>query len=102
MSSVIQQLIDVLKKARGKQGLSQRTLADKLGIPQSHLSKIEGGQVNIKLTSFVEMARTLELEVMLVPRQEISLVKGLLTSREEARQGHEIRPAYTLDEEDEE
>lgn len=101
MNNTIQELIDVLKRAREARGLSQRALADKLGIPQSHLSKIEAGRVNIKLASFVEMARTLELEVMLIPRQEISLVKGLLVSKKEARQGHETKPAYTLDDEEE-
>ena len=101
MNPTIQQLIAVLKTAREAKGLSQQALAAKLGIPQSHLSKIETGHVNLKLASFVEMARHLELEVLLVPRQEITLVESIIRSKENSRQGNEIKPAYTLDNEKE-
>lgn len=89
MHTINQQLILTLKNARVAKKLSQRELADKLGIPQSHLSKIETGQVNIKLASFVEMARHLEFEVMLVPRQEVMFVKSFHRP--------EVKPVYTLD-----
>ena len=100
MNSTLQQLIHTLKSAREAKSLSQRALADKLGIPQSHLSKIEAGQVNVKLASFVEMARNLELEVMLITRQEVLLVKGLINSKEKIQHSHEIKPAYTLDDQE--
>ena len=48
------------------------------------------------------MARALEFEVMLVPRQEVSLVKGLMASQESMRLGVEVKPIYTLDDEPEE
>ncbi len=102
MILTIQQLVQKLKSARTAKNLSQRELANSLGIPQSHLSKIESGHVNIKLASFVKMARNLELEVMLIPRQEIPLVKNLMTSKEEMRKGHSIKPAYSLDDEKDE
>lgn len=98
---IIQQFIEALKNTREAKKVSQRVLADQLGIPQSHLSKIEAGKVNIKLASFVAMARALELEVMLVPRQEVSLVKSLMASQGSARLGTEVKPLYTLDDEPE-
>lgn len=98
MHPIIQQLIATLKTAREAKGLSQQVLAAQLGIPQSHLSKIETGHVNVGLTSFVEMARHLELEVLLVPRQDITLVKSLARSQEKSREGKKVKPAYTLDE----
>lgn len=102
MKTSIQSLIDTLKKARKAKKLNQRVLADQVGIPQSHLSKIEAGQVDIQLTSFIEIARFLDLEVMLIPRQGVSLVQGLIASQKEAGQDHDIKPAYTLDHESDE
>lgn len=92
MLNNIKQLIDVLKKARKEKKWSQGVLANKVGLPQSHISKIEAGRVNMKLGNFVEMARLLELEVMLVPKGSVVAVKSLL--------GLEMKPLYTLDEED--
>ncbi len=97
MNLNIQQLIQELKAARVAQGLTQRELAGQLGIPQSHLSKIEAGRVNVTLGSFVEMTRMLELEVLLVPRQHIALVKGLMTAKD--TRDYAVGPAYTLDDE---
>jgi HTH-type transcriptional regulator / antitoxin HipB len=96
MTLNIQDLIHGLKKARQTKKLSQSALADQLGIPQSHLSKIEAGRIDIRLGSLLEMARTLDLELILVPRQDISLIKGLISSREKGRQGHTSEPAYSL------
>ena len=96
----IQPFITMLKNARKAMGLSERELANKLGIPQSHLSKIEGGSVNLKLTSFVEMARGLDLEVMLIPRQKISLVKSLIASQTAIKGSDERKLDYTLDNEE--
>ena len=101
MLRTILPLIQTLKSARETKKMTQRVLADKIGIPQSHLSKIESGTVDIQLTSFVEMARNLDLEVMLIPRQEISWVKNLVASKEKGRLGDEIKPAYLLDDEKE-
>lgn len=101
MLNNIKQLIDGVKTARKARRLSQQVLARKVGIPQSHLSKIETGNVNIKLASFVEIARTLELEVLLVPRQDATMIKSLITSKERKRRGDEIGPAYTLDDDEE-
>ncbi len=101
MHYAIQQLIHKLKTLREGKGLTQKNLADKLGIPQSHLSKIEAGQVNLKLASFVEMARALEMEVMLIPRQQISIVKNLTASQKNSDQNPVTKPAYTLEDEDE-
>lgn len=101
MLFILQPIAATLKKARRAKHLSQRTLADQLGIPQGHLSKIERGAVNLRLASLVEMARRLDLEVMLIPREDVSLVKELIVSKETGRGGEGIGPAYTLDDEEE-
>lgn len=100
MFNNIKSLIDTIRAARKSKKLSQQMLARKVGIPQSHISKIESGNVNIKLASFVEIARTLELEVLLVPRQDAAMIQNLIASREAARGEDEVRPAYSLDEDE--
>lgn len=100
MLNNIKQLIGALKTTRKEKKLSQKKLAKKVGLPQSHISKIEAGRVNMKLGNFVEMARLLGLEVMLVPRGSLAVVKSWLASKKDLKQGEETRPLYTLDEED--
>lgn len=70
-------LIQALIKARKRLNLSQTDLGRKLGLPQSHISKIEKGDVNIRLSSLVDMARLLGLEVVLVPKELVSIVNSL-------------------------
>lgn len=50
-------LQEKFKFLRLQKGLSQLQLAKKLGIPQSHISKIEAGKIDIKLSTFVQLAR---------------------------------------------
>lgn len=85
MAYLVENIAQELKTARTKKGLSQRELGAKVGIPQSHISKIENGAVDLKTSSLIELARALDLELMLVPRALIPAVQGLqrgLTSRE--------------------
>ena len=85
MAYLVENIAQELKAARNKKGLSQRELGAKVGVPQSHISKIENGAVDLKTSSLIELARALDLELMLVPRALIPAVQGLqrgLTSRE--------------------
>ncbi|SEM19744.1 Helix-turn-helix [Bosea lupini] len=71
-------VIAALKAARESGGLSQRDLSAKAGVPQSHISKIEGGGADIRLSSLIELARALELDLVLVPRHLVPAVEGVL------------------------
>ncbi|MCH9000308.1 MAG: helix-turn-helix transcriptional regulator [Proteobacteria bacterium] len=85
MAYLVENIAQELKAARNNKGLSQRKLGAKVGVPQSHISKIENGTVDLKTSSLIELARALDLELMLVPRALIPAVQGLqrgLTSRE--------------------
>lgn len=73
----IEYLVKSIKSAREQKGLSQRALGKKVGLPQSHLSKIENGEVDLKVSSLVEISRALELELILVPTRDLPAVKGL-------------------------
>lgn len=73
----IEQIATSLRTARKAKGLSQRALSELVDVPQSHISKIENGGVDLRLSSLVEIARALDLEVMLVPRKNLSAVNTI-------------------------
>jgi len=91
MSYLIKDITQSLKAARVVKGLSQRALSEKVGLPQSHISKIENGLVDLQLSSLIELSRVLELDLMLVPRQSIPLVQGIIRSKMT-----NTKPAYSL------
>lgn len=76
-------IIDQLKSARQAMGLKQVEVGQKLGLPQSHVSKIEQGATDPRFSTVSEMARALDHELVLVPRQLLSLVRAVLQGEEE-------------------
>ena len=90
----IEEIIQVIKKARQNKGLSQRALSAKAGLPQSHISKIEQGDVNIKMSTLIDLARALDLEIKLVPRKLVPAVNSI------TRQSSSPTPAYSLEDDD--
>lgn len=92
-----------LRAAREARGLSQRELSARSGLPQGHISKIENGAVDLRLSSLVDLARVLELELTLVPRKALPAVQAIVRSTAGGpgdRESETIRPAYSLDEDD--
>ena len=78
MNYTITHITDKLKAEREAQGLSQLALSKLAGIPQSHISKIENGTVDLRLSSLIELARVLGLELILVPRKALPAVKSIV------------------------
>lgn len=66
-----------LGNLRKAHGVSQRELAARIGLTQAQISKIEGGRVDPRLSSVVELARGLGAEVMLVPRRVVPAALAL-------------------------
>lgn len=56
-----------LKRARLRKGTTQRDLGQLIGVPQSHISKIEAGGVDLRISSLVVLARALDLSLELTP-----------------------------------
>ena len=73
-----QELVRELADARRREGLSQRDLARRLGIPQSHVSNIECGKTDLRLSSLIDFARAVELEVVLVHRKSLPALRSIL------------------------
>lgn len=78
MSYLNDQILKSLKRARKAKGLSQRELSTKSGVPQSHISKIENGAVDLRVSSLVALSRTLDLELELVPRKTVPAVQSIV------------------------
>jgi len=78
-------IIEQLKSARRSLGMKQSELGRKLGLPQSHVSKIEQGDTNPRLSTVSDMARVLGQELVLVPRQLVPHVTSLLRGETQER-----------------
>jgi transcriptional regulator with XRE-family HTH domain len=84
MTYTTEDIARTLKRAREAKGLSQRALSAKAGLTQTHISKIENAAVDIQLSNLLELARALDLEVMLVPRRAVPAAQGLVREIETA------------------
>jgi len=80
---MMEDIIKKLRAARKTKGLTQGALGAKMGLPQSHISQIEAGKIDIRLSSFLEMARLLDLEPMLVPRSLTPAIRSMLSGDKE-------------------
>lgn len=100
-----------LRQARQAKGLSQRALSQRAGVPQGHISNIERGTVDLRLSSLVAIARVLDLELALVPRKSLPAVRSIARSvAEDLAEPRDPRtrpalseppqPAYSLDDDD--
>jgi DNA-binding XRE family transcriptional regulator len=68
-----------------------------MAMPQGHISKIENGRVDPKLSNVVEIARLLDYELVLIPRSSLPLCNHLLKGKQETSP----KPMWVPDEEDE-
>lgn len=100
MSYATDDLLGTLRTARTQAKLSQRALSARTGVPQSHISKIESGATDLRLSSLVELARALDYELVLVPRRLLPAVEAVV-GKASSRRSTAPRPAYELDREDE-
>jgi transcriptional regulator with XRE-family HTH domain len=74
------EILQTLRTAREHAGLSQRDLSGRIGVPQSHISKIEGGGSDLRLSSLIELARALDHEVVVVPRKLLPAVEAIVSN----------------------
>lgn len=73
-------LAATLKSERERNGLSQRDLSTRSGVPQSHISKIETAGVDLRISSLAALANALGLEIALVPRKAVPAVQSISRS----------------------
>ena len=62
----------ILQEARTSQGLSQRELGQRSGLTQAQISRIENGEVDLRLSSLIALVNVLGLDLILTPRPPAS------------------------------
>ncbi|RYE60338.1 MAG: XRE family transcriptional regulator [Hyphomicrobiales bacterium] len=93
MENRTESLIATLREARGRKGWSQRDLSQRAGMTQAHLSRIESGAVDLKLSTFLELARLLDLEPILAPRSALSALNAVIREADANREARSVRGA---------
>ncbi len=91
----VQTVLETLRASRIQRHLKQAELAEKLGTRQSQISDLERAAVDPRLSTVQDVARMLDLELMLVPRQLIPVIESLVRRQDLAS---DERPLYALDE----
>lgn len=81
-----------LKIARQQKRLKQSEFGNKLGLPQSHISKIERGETDPRLSTVVDMARIVDRELVLVPRRLAPAIRQMIAG------GDDQEPMWKPDE----
>jgi transcriptional regulator with XRE-family HTH domain len=71
-------IIQQLRLERKRKDLSQVDLAQRLGVPQSQINRIEHGGSDIRLSTLLEMAHALGFEPVLIPKTLLPAVRHLL------------------------
>ena len=56
---------EILREQRLKKKLTQQDLADRIGRKRSYIAKIERGQTDMQLSSFIRIARELDFDIQL-------------------------------------
>lgn len=71
MHPTVLEIAHAIRTTRAAARISQRELGRRAGLTQAQISRFESGRVNLRLSSLVELARGIGLEVMLVPREGV-------------------------------
>ena len=73
-----------LKRARERRGLSQRAAANAAGTDQARISKIENGEIDLRLSSLIDLVRTLGLELILTERHHLPAIEAMISEEADA------------------
>jgi transcriptional regulator with XRE-family HTH domain len=68
MLSSDMRLSELLREARHRAGMSQRALAERAGVPQSTVARIERRTIDPKTATLERLLRACDIEVALTPR----------------------------------
>ncbi len=89
---------ELLRLSRLDRHLTQEELARKLGVRQRQISDLERATVDPRLSTIQNVARALDLELMLIPRPLIAAVESLQRGGPDSPKS----PMYALGDDDDE
>lgn len=64
--SLVWYYTEMIKAHRKSIGITQKQLAEKIGVPPRYISKFERGEVEISLTTFIQLTEAIGLRFALV------------------------------------
>lgn len=70
-----------IRQARSAQGRSQSDVARDVGLTQKHVSNIEMGKIVPRFDTLLELAWSLDLDLVIIPRSLRALVSSLARDR---------------------
>lgn len=70
-----EELLQEIVESRKRRKWSQAELAERVGLHQSQISLIESGGVVPRFNTVLELVRILELELVLIPKALVPMVK---------------------------
>ena len=79
----VESLTQAIRQARLAKGWSQRDLSARAHMTQAQISRIENGEVDLQVSTLVELARSLDLDLQLVPRSALKAVEAAVRLAEE-------------------
>lgn len=79
----LESLTEAIRQARLAKGWSQRDLSARAHLTQAQISRIENGEVDLQVSTLIELARSLDLDLQLVPRTALVAVEAAVRSAEE-------------------
>lgn len=93
-----------IRQNRKAKGLSQSALGQKLGMMQRHISDIESGKVIPRLDTLIEILRTLNAELVVIPKQILPLAQALIQDYQNPHQliSANERSLYAVDDNEDE
>jgi DNA-binding XRE family transcriptional regulator len=68
MSIIMSNILSELQHARKASGLTHDTLAQRAGLSRMTVQRTEAGKIDPRLSTLLVLARTLGMDMMLVPR----------------------------------
>src|SRR5208282_2246626 len=78
LGSLPEDMRRALKDAREKRGWTQRDLASRVGLTQTHISGIESGKIVPRYDTLLELVRILDRDLLMVPRTLVPVVQSLI------------------------
>lgn len=87
----LKSLAEAIRQARLAKKWSQRDLSARAHLTQAQISRIENGEVDLQLSTLIELARSLDLDVQLVPRSALVAVEATVRSAKERTDERSVR-----------
>lgn len=78
LSGLPEDLRRALKEARNQHNWSQRDLASRVGLTQTHISGIESGKIVPRYDTLLELVRVLGSDLLMVPRALVPVVQSII------------------------